>query len=71
MVSVWYVAPADIVLVYTRAPYLLPTAIRLVSLVPNSHPVFIACSMIEQQEAGGGAKERLAAMYLIPVPCEG
>ena len=47
MVSVWYVALADIVLVYTRALYLLPTAIRLVSLVPNSHPVFIAYSMIE------------------------
>ena len=53
MVSVWYVAPLNIgsgtlFAAYFKLPY------DWLALFPTPTQFSVACSMIEQQEAGGG-----------------
>ena len=67
MVSVWYVAPLNIgsgtlFAAYFKLPY------NWLALSPTPTQFSVACSMIEQQEAGGVARKE---WYLVPVLCEG
>ena len=66
MVSVWYVAPLNIssgtlFAAYFKLPY------DWLALFPTPTQFSVACSMIEQQEAGGGGLRKTGIWYLFLV----